>query len=209
MTKPDSFYSIIGIASLAGSSFFASADAAAARASVHQPAAKPAFYATSAACVTGGLFKKQECENAFDNAAAEMREEQLASPSRVDCVLRFRLCERSEQEGLYAPVALGVEMTRASGVAYSTPVLAVATPQGLLPPRPTVAMAEPPSGETRPLMGLPTDHFERIDPRSVREAWGRFVPRQGEPARADLVTEAKSESTQARRSRLLAAPYVE
>lgn len=206
MTKPHSLHSITGIASLAGLSLFSSGDAAAAR--VREPAAKPAFYATSAACVAAGLFKKQECENAFANAAAEMREERFASSSRVDCILRFRLCERSEQEGLYSPVALGVEMTRASGVAYSTPVLAVATPQGLLPPRPTVDVAAPPSGETRPLMGLPTDHFERIDPRSVREAWSHFVPRQSEAFSA-FVTEADSESTQTRRARLQAAPYVE
>ena len=196
-----------GIISLAGLFFLSSSDGAAARATI-QPPAKPAFYATSGACVAAGLFKKNECDNAFSNAASEMREERFASASRVDCVLRFRLCERSEQEGLYAPVALGVEMTRTSGVAYSTPVLAVATPQGLLPPRPTVATAPPPSSETRPLMGLPTDHFERVDPRSVREAWGHFTPQQTEAFPA-LVTQAESESSQARRARLLAAPYVE
>ncbi|HXY59017.1 MAG TPA: hypothetical protein VEH76_10605 [Methylocystis sp.] len=209
MTKPHSQNSVTGIISLTGLFFLNSCGGAAARETTHEPPAKPAFYATSAACVAAGQFKKQECENAFANAATEMREEQLSSPSRVDCILRFRLCERSGQEGLYAPVALGVEMVRTSGVAYSTPVLAVATPQGLLPSRPTVALAPPPFDETRPIMGLPTDHFERIDPRSVREAWSHFIPRQPEEIPAAFVTEADSESMQARRARLQTAPYIE
>lgn len=209
MTNQHSPHNAIGIISLAALSFFSSGGGAA-RAAAREPPTKPAFYATRAACVAAGQFNKHECENAFSNAAAEVREERLSSPSRVDCVLRFRLCERTGEEGSYAPVALGVEMVRTSGVAYSTPVLAVATPQDLLPARPTVAMAPPPApGEPRPLMGLPTDHFERIDPRSVREAWGHFIPRQPEAVPAAFVAEADSEPTQARRARLQAAPYVE
>jgi hypothetical protein len=86
------------------------------------------FFASPGACVGSTMFKKAECDNAFANAAAELRRGAGEAMSRVDCVLRFGLCEKAGTKGGtagYAPVMLGVELRKAGAVWTTRPTLAL------------------------------------------------------------------------------------
>lgn len=205
-----------------------------ARASLEGSSAKPAYYATSAACAAAKIFSPQQCDNAFRNAFAEMRARQLAFPSRIDCIVQFHLCERDGLNGTYAPLVLGVEIVQSRGGGFATPVLAAPTPQGLLPPQPIVRLQEdlPLSGNAAGRLALlPTDHFERVDPNSVREAWAHFrgrdetvlpslvadapmEPDEAQPferwrLRAAKESATPKETPEQRRARLQKAPFIE
>jgi len=182
--------------------------------------AKPAFYATSEACAAAGIFGKSQCDNAFSNAEAQIRGRRLAFASRIDCLLRFRLCERLAgrgAEGDYSPVVLGVEIVRGPGGGLATPVLATPTPRGLLPSLPiairSASLEDPrePESLVRRAPVLPTDHFAPVDPGGVREAWAHFRPRAESPPEFNVEEEPAKprETPQQRRVRLQDAPYVD
>jgi len=181
--------------------------------------AKPFFYATVEACAAGKVFSRGECDAAFGNALAAIRARRLFFASRIDCLLEFRLCERQDGVGGFVPALLGVELVRDRGGGAATPVLAVPTPRGLLPPQPIAGRAEPALREREPLaivrrtvVALPTDHFEPVDPSGVRDAWTHFLPRETpapEPTFFESEPDKPRESPQARRQRLESAPFVE
>lgn len=184
-----------------------------ARAPLEGDSAKPAFYATSAACVAAKIFNRRECDNAFSNAVAQLRDRRLAFSSRIDCMLQFHLCEQQGQDGVYVPVVLGVEIVKGRRGAFATPVLAVPTPPGLLPPQSITSIVAPRETESVPrkLVLLPTDHFERVDPSGVREAWRHFRRREMGISPVFVADEPGKprETPQQRRLRLLEAPFIE
>jgi hypothetical protein len=193
--------------------FAVATSAADARSAGAKAPAKPVFYATSAACAAAGIFSRIECDNAFDNASAELRAQRLVFSSRIDCLVEFRLCERQGDDGAYTPVMLGVEIVKGRGGGLATPVLAVPTRQGLLPPQPIASLEGTASelGADGPEpVSLPTDHFQRLDPKDVREASGRFR-RPDETFSSVFLLDAPPprETAQQRRARLQEAPFVE
>jgi len=178
--------------------------------------AKSAFFATRSACVASGKFDRRECDNAFSNAFAQMRVRRLVFTSKIECAIRFRLCERpdnaSGDAGLFGPVMLGVEIVPGRGGAAATPVFAVENPHGLFAPTPIrVAWAAPNgSAPATERADLPTDHFATVDPRGVRAQWAHFQPRRlvvHASARENFGSDRESE--EARRARLREAPFVQ
>lgn len=170
-----------------------------------EPAAaeKSFFFATREACDAAGLFDKYECVNAFVNASSELKTRAPTFLNKTDCLLRFGLCESDPVDGRYTPVLLGVEIfeTRLGGLA--TPVLAVASPQGMFRPHPiqSVEPADPSRarGETEaaggplaPVLILPSADGRRVEARNP----GDFSRRP-------------SETPAQRRERLLKAPFIE
>lgn len=55
---------------------------------------RPAFFASPRACAASKLFSKQECDDGFGDALAEIRARGLTFVSQFECVARFQLCER-------------------------------------------------------------------------------------------------------------------
>jgi hypothetical protein len=84
-----------------------------------------AFFASERACASSGRFSTQECAEAFDRVDALLRERAPKFADKVDCVLQFHLCARSDDG--YRPAALGVEIIRARKALIALPMLAVET----------------------------------------------------------------------------------
>ncbi len=162
---------------------------------------KTSFFATSAACVASRAYSKRECDNAFSNALLQIAAHRLAFGNRIDCILRFHLCERrgaaspSGRDELFAPVVLGVEIERTKRGSVSAPVFAAPTPPGLMTPQ-SIETAYAPSAPRaanrlepaqRPFdqsRNLATDHFALVDPNLVRQKLGPFyAPRCGSSGR--------------------------
>jgi uncharacterized protein YgiB involved in biofilm formation len=182
-----------------------------------RPIAKSYFFATREACAASGAFRKRDCEAAFANAFVQLREQAPSFSSRIDCQLRFRLCEirrddaaseRSAQP-IYGPVALGVEIAdTGAGAVAAAPVFAVETPPGMFPARPVSRAYE--NHEQNALLAPPTDRFEPFSrlraPNSneLIEASGfsAFIQEKGGGSQS-------RETQQDRRARLRNAPLVE
>jgi hypothetical protein len=196
---------------------------------------KSFFFATRSACLASGLFKPRECDFAFANAQTELRERAPSFVGKFDCVLRFHLCERrlvGAAEGVaapirYAPEMLGVEISDLRDGGKASPVLAVASPPGLLRAHPIerlyvapphVVQTPPPSATLR------ADRFEPFAVAAPARGWTPFVTRRNDDdaqaslqrARAaaydagDAQDEAPdSEAESHRRERLRRAPFVE
>lgn len=170
-----------------------------------EPAAaeKSFFFATREACDAAGLFDKYECVNAFVNASTELKARAPTFVNRTDCLLRFGLCESDPVDGRYTPVLLGVEIfeTRLGGLA--TPVLAVASPQGMFRPHPIQGLeqtdpsrapgeAEAAGGPLAPVLVLPSADGRRVEARNPSD-----------------FSRHPSETPAQRRERLLKAPFIE
>ena len=87
------------------------------------------FFASRDACRGSGVFSDDDCAAAFDRVAVLMRERAPHFSDRIECLLRFKSCER--QEGYFRPAALGVEMIKGRRGPIALPALAVETPAGL------------------------------------------------------------------------------
>lgn len=135
-------------------------------------AGKSFFFATREACNAVRLFNRNECANAFANAASEVRARAPSFAVKTECVLRFALCEVDHVSGHYSPIMLGVEIFDAGSGGLTEPVLGVANPPGLFQPhtiRSLVTVVSPPSEEdpsraaslSSSIMQppLPSDHF--------------------------------------------------
>jgi hypothetical protein len=115
-------------------------------------AGTPYFFASTRACATSGSFSAEQCAEAFDRVDALMRDRAPSFPDRVDCVLRFKLCEKAGDA--YRPQVLGVEIElSAKGLTY-VPMLAVDAPSDLWrdqasPPPVEAGVAPAPRGERK------------------------------------------------------------
>lgn len=83
------------------------------------------FFASRDACRGSGAFSTADCAAAFDRVAVLMRERAPHFADRMECVLRFRSCER--QETYFQPAAIGVEMVKGPRGPVAIPALAVET----------------------------------------------------------------------------------
>ncbi len=183
------------------------------------PFERSVFFATRAACATSKIFSVRECDNAFDNAVAEMKTRRLGLASRMDCISRFRLCERlgGASEGAFVPVLLGIEIAKGPGGGVAAPVLAVEMTPGFFPAR-SIASVYAPRADTQgnhedvqARADQLTDHFELVDAGRIRENWAHF--RTGQSAELavsrDQAAGTRRETPQERRDRLRNAPFVE
>ncbi len=108
------------------------------------------FFASPEACVASFMFEKRECANAFANAASELNRIVGKGMDKVDCRMRFRLCEtqsaapKRERLDLYVPAMLGVELSKSRKGWRATPIIAVEFPSGLLRPQPISHLAVAP-----------------------------------------------------------------
>jgi hypothetical protein len=190
------------------------------------PLGKLHFFATPEACVASGVFRKPECDAAFANANDQLRDQAPSFASRMDCQLRFRLCEPqrdevSSKEGnavrrSYTPVALGIEIAHTAMGAVAAPALAVEAPPGVFSPQPASRAY------------TPRDASERDPNRAIRRAAppaDRFEPfwASPPPSSTDLVeatafktfVQERAESSKPlethreRRTRLRSAPFIE
>jgi hypothetical protein len=187
---------------------------------------RPAFFASPRACAASKLFSKQECDDGFGDALAEIRARGLTFMSQFECVARFRLCERvglgaeADSKHAFRPTLLGIEIARGPGGRLSKPVFAVETSPELFPPKPIVS-AVPPAPEARggqesvqkvrrPSAELPVDHFEVVDSWEIKKRWASFQLKAEDPPTAPAVAESRQhETAQQRRERLQNAPYIE
>ncbi len=185
---------------------------------------RPAFFASPRACAASKLFSKQECDNGFGDALAEIRG--LTFVSQFECVARFRLCERvgggaeADSKDAFRPTLLGIEIARGPGGRLSKPVFAVETPSELFPPKPPVSDV-PQAAEARGAQGsvqkvrrpsaeLPVDHFELVDSWEIKKRWARFQLEAEDPPTAPALAESgPRETAQQRRERLQNVPYIE
>jgi hypothetical protein len=184
---------------------------------------KSYFFATREACAAA--FRKRECDAAFANAEAELRDRAPSFDSRSECRLKYHFCEARRIEPLdaeeteaiaYSPLALGVEMVAAARGVVAAPVLAVETPPSLFPRYPVAReyvarMKEPPRDEALAYNAiLPADRFAPFPKNSAAGAIASFVPVA--PSAADdapLTVASQEETPQERRARLRNAPFVE
>ena len=180
------------------------------------------FFASVQACIAARKYEKRVCVNAFANSMAEVKERQLAFPSRADCVFRFRLCEKIEAGAeasagrAFAPVLLGVEISNGPKGLLAAPVFAVETSPDLFPAKPIVQAAPPSTEEIVPEapeepVGLPVDHFTHVNSGFAGEGWRRFQLRRaknGEPV-AVIKEEPTRETPAQRRERIRNAPFVD
>lgn len=183
------------------------------------PIEKPVFFATRAACAASKIFSAQECDNAFDNAVAEIKTRRLSFASRIDCMVRFRLCERfgGASEAVFAPALLGIEIAKGPGGRVAAPVLAVETTPGFFPARSIASVYAPPtdtqgnSEDTQARADRFSDHFALVDAGKIRENWTHFRTRQsaGSAASGDQAAWTRRETPQERRDRLKNAPFIE
>jgi len=173
------------------------------------PFEKPVFFATRAACAASRIFRKLECDNAFDNAFAEIKARHLSFTSRMDCVARFRLCERAggggAPQGAFAPVMLGVEIAKRPGGGVAMPVLAVEATPGLFSPRP-IASVHAPAARADQSAG----RVEPPDARRVQEdgASDHASGPAGPAAAADKTVWMRRETPGEWRERLKNAPFI-
>jgi len=187
---------------------------------------RPAFFASPRACAASKLFSKQECDDGFGDALAEIRARGLTFMSQFECVARFRLCERvdpgaeADSKHAFRPTLLGIEIARGPGGRLSKPVFAIETSPELFPPNPTVS-AVPLATEARggqesvqrvrrPSAELPVDHFEVVDSQEIKRRWASFQLKAEDPSSAPVAAESRQrETAQQRRERLQNAPYIE
>ncbi len=182
---------------------------------------KSFFFATRDACYASEIFRKWECDNAFANAAEQMRDHAPGFESKVECQLRFQLCERRlEQESeaevevvRYAPEMLGVEIFNDPAGVMTAPVLAVANPPGMFKASPiarTLAPTPAPQPEKAPSSILPADRFQ---PLSITKVGRGFAPfdwsEAREPPASQQFENGDDQSLAQRRERLRSAPFVE
>lgn len=187
-------------------------------------AGKSFFFATRQACAASGLFDQKQCANAFANALAEMRERAPSFATRIDCHLRFGLCEKREIDaaappgvgvrGRFAPVMLGVEIFDRIGGGVAAPVLAVANPRGLFRERTIrrLDVARPSAapgdvGGTKPDPGAAAPSVPPPPPGDA----GRVEADNDSGSRkpSDAETPRRSETPDQRRERLRNAPFIE
>ena len=180
---------------------------------------RPAFFASPRACAASKLFSKQECDDGFGDALAEIRARGLTFVSQFECVARFQLCERvglgaeADSKHAFTPTLLGIEIARGPGGRLSKPVFAVETSPELFPPKPIVS-AVPPAPEAlgawesvqkvrRPSAELPVDHFELVEFLGNQEALGALSTQSGGSAhrsRHNGIEVARNGATAARTS---------
>jgi hypothetical protein len=185
---------------------------------------KSYFFASRQACAVSGAFRKRDCDAAFANAEAELRDLAPTFSSRAECRLRFLYCEtrRIRAEGdetgsiVYSPLALGVEMVAAGSAVAAAPVLAVETPASLFPRYPTSrayaarARESAVNGTLAYNAILPADRFAPFPKDSASGALARFVPTaQAVEEEVPLDIASHEETAQERRARLKNAPFVE
>jgi len=190
---------------------------------------KSYFFATRDACAASGVFQKRECDGAFVNARAELRDRAPRFSSSAECRIRFHLCEmrkpdpRDDEENSatgvenedFIPLALGVEMVASLKGVEATPVLAVETPPRLFPRYPVSRLYEvqekaPPEREASAQGAiLPADHFEPFPKRAVPDS-ARVFSAYTLGALDDASSSAASlETPEDRRRRLKNAPFIE
>lgn len=182
---------------------------------------KSYFFATRDACVASGMFARRECDKAFFNARAQLRDRAPGFATGGDCRLKFRLCEmrrvdREEGGGVvFSPLALGVEMMVTLRGVEAAPTLAVETPPGLLPRYPVarVYAAREKEAQRREEPGqtaiLPADRFEPFSKRKPFEGAVTFNAYALGASDDDARSYAAQESPQERRERLRSAPFIE
>lgn len=86
---------------------------------------KSAFFASQRACASSGQFSDQDCAAAFERVETLMSERAPKFADRYECVLQFRICDKSA-EG-YRPATLGVEIIRSRKGMVALPMLAIET----------------------------------------------------------------------------------
>jgi len=195
---------------------------------------KSYFFATRDACVAAGVFLKRECDAAFANAGAELRDRAPRFSTGEDCRLRFHMCEMrrfapqdgADSEGVeadpvaYVPSALGVEMVASAKSVEAAPVLAVETPPSLFPKVSVARVYEPREREAPRQEAsensaiLPADRFEPFKKRKPSDGAPTFnayaLGALGDGQRLDAsASVASQESPQERRARLKNAPFIE
>lgn len=125
-----------------------------------------AFFASQRACASSGRFTQQECADAFERVETLLHERAPNFAEKVECVLRFRLCDKSDDG--YRPTALGVEIVRSRKALIALPMLAVESGSDLWrDPAPV------PSGDRDVYAdGAPRDEISRRAPTSPYGALG-------------------------------------
>jgi hypothetical protein len=178
------------------------------------PAGKSFFFATREACAASGFFPRRECDIAFANALTELRARAPTFPSRIDCVLRFSLCERrAAGEGDYAPAMLGVEIVGASSGGVAAPVLAVENPRGMFPGRSIARLYVAPTPDLREEAApVEIPRADRFTPfRAVQAGgWSPFeaLAADDPPPAAEMDWAKHGETPEQRRERLRNAPFI-
>ena len=192
-----------------------------AHASSHE---KSLFFATPEACAASGAFRKADCDAAFANALIELRDRAPSFSSRVDCELRFRLCEE-RRDGLaetsgdhaqhaYAPLALGIEIAHTDKDAVVVPILAVEAP-GMFPAQPILRAYKPRESVRREQTSSaldPAPPADRFEPFSARPDPNpnKLIETSAFAELADVKSELSThETARERRMRLRNAPLVE
>lgn len=192
-----------------------------AHASSHE---KSFFFATPAACAASGVFRKADCNAAFANALIELKDRAPSFSSRVDCELRFRLCEE-RRDGLaetsgdgaqhaYAPIALGIEIAPTDQDAVFVPILAVEAP-GMFPVQPISRAYKPRESlkheQTSSALDAapPADRFEPFSARPAPNS-SKLIETSEFADLAEVKSELSThETVRERRMRLRNAPLVE
>lgn len=174
--------------------------------------ARSSFFASPKACAASGRFKAQDCAAAFERAEDEIRSRAPSHNSKIECILRFHLCER--RGGGYAPTLLGIEIIEGRGVPMVAPVLAVEGPVGQFSARP---LAEPSGGaragaSKMELLGMapirPTGRFIPFALFKNTSGWAGGELREDSPGPESRHAQG-GESAEERRQRLKAAPFIE
>lgn len=191
---------------------------------------KTYFFASRDACLASGAFAARECAAAFANARAQLRDKSPRFSGSAECRLHFRLCERlaadatdggalpyaaEEEEEIYAPAALGVEMIASARGVEAAPTLAVETPNRIFPYFPVSKSYEAQEGETA--------QAKAVQEKAAILAPDRFVPFSTRKPFTGEVTFAATalgaiegatagaspdETREQRRLRLKSAPFV-
>lgn len=185
------------------------------------------FFASREACTASGLLNPRECAAAFINARSQLMDAPSFS-SKDECRLRFRLCDirrdattddamsyAPNNETLYTPTAIGVEIVISAQGAAAAPTLAIETPRRmfrLFPVSHPYAREHREDGAGAELQNaaiLPSDRFEPFSKRIPLIGAASFTTSALGPIATATRATDRAETVEERRRRLKAAPLIE